>query len=193
MQPRSVFLLFVAALALTIASFGFAQLGSRSSASHQHRQSEDRSTDGTAPQAGVQFTELPPVPPTTGDLVFNLSLTVKSAIPKNGVVGCETHASVSDPSGFSSSETGYSLASGSGASWSCKVSMPYSWALSSPNNDAISLSYDAFIADGVQITATNGVSSTVQFAPTRKSTQSIASIKVPANGATTTETVSMTF
>jgi hypothetical protein len=193
MQPRSVFLLFVAALALTIASFGFAQLGSRSSASHQHRQSEDRSTEGTAPQAGIQFAELPPVPPTTGDLVFNLSLTVKSAVPKNGVVGCETHASVSDPSGFSSSETAYSLARGSGASWSCKVSMPYSWALSSPNNDAISLSYDAFIADGVQITATNGISSTVQFAPTRKSAQSIASIKVPANGATTTEAVSMTF
>ncbi len=131
---------------------------------------------------------------TTGTLVYKLTITVKSTIPKNGVVGCTGEASVSDSSGNSYSEHGSGVAKlVSGTTYSCTVTLPYSWLLSSASSDKISRSYTANINYGYQLTATNGADSAVEPISARESDQSIPSISVPASGATTTEDISVTL
>ena len=70
-----------------------------------------------------------------------------------------------------------------GNSATCTVNIPYSWNLLSASTDKVSLSYQ--IIGGVPTT-------TVPLA-TRSSGQSLKQIAVPANGATTTETITATI
>lgn len=131
---------------------------------------------------------------TTGTLVYKLTITVKSTLPKNGVVGCTGEASVSDSSGNSYSEHGSGVAKlVSGTTYSCTVTLPFSWLLSSASSDKISRSYTANINYGYQLTATNGADTAVEPISARESDQSIPSITVPASGATTTEDISVTL
>jgi hypothetical protein len=64
---------------------------------------------------------------------------------------------------------------------SCTVTIPYSWPLSFASTDTVALSYQ-IIAEG-----------TTAGSAGRESSQDIATIPVPANGATTNESVSATF
>ncbi|MGA7931089.1 MAG: hypothetical protein WCA20_34485, partial [Candidatus Sulfotelmatobacter sp.] len=81
----------------------------------------------------------------------------------------------------------------SGTTYSCTVTLPYSWLLSSASSDKISRSYTANINYGYQLTATNGADSAVEPISARESDQSIPSISVPASGATATEDISVTL
>jgi hypothetical protein len=63
----------------------------------------------------------------------------------------------------------------SGSTATCKLKMFYSWPLTSPTTDLVSLDY---------VVSAGGTAST-PF-PNRESSQSLSSIKVPAVGATTT-------
>jgi hypothetical protein len=59
------------------------------------------------------------------------------------------------------------------------VTIPYSWPLKAASSDTITLSY-AVEASGASLAS-------------RVSSQSLPSIKVPANGTTTTETIASTI
>jgi len=71
--------------------------------------------------------------------------------------------------------------------------MPYSWLLNTPASNKIIVSYKAQVNEGLQVTATNGTGTNVVVSAGRASSQTTASIPVPASGATTTENVSVTL
>jgi hypothetical protein len=144
-----------------------------------------------APDSGVS----PDVAPTTGKFVFNFTLTVLSTVPKNGQVGCEADANTLESStgqDITEHVTGIATLS-SGSTWTCSVSMPYSWNLSTPSTDTVSLHYVISIDDGFEITATNGTATLVAPLVPRSSEQYLPSIKVPATGTTTTEAIAATM
>ena len=131
---------------------------------------------------------------TTGKFVFNFTITVTSTVPKNGLVLCEGDANVFE------SSTGQSIfervsgtaTKGTGSTYTCSLPMPYSWVLSTPTTDMATLSYRVQIVDAFQITATNGTGVLVSPNSLRQTQQNIGSIKIPATGSTTTETVTAT-
>jgi hypothetical protein len=132
----------------------------------------------------------------TGEFVFTITITVKSTFPKNGIVGCSAHLVTEDvTTGLSYGETGSVLATGSGTSWTCKITIPYSWILTTATlgDDEVELDYDASISEVIQGTATNGTSTAVDVIPARDSGHGLGTIKLPASGATTTETIAVTL
>jgi hypothetical protein len=64
------------------------------------------------------------------------------------------------------------------------VTIPYSWNLATATSDKVTLTY--VLSAPAEATATTAF-------PQRLSTQTIATIAVPANGKTTDETVTATF
>jgi len=133
------------------------------------------------------------VTPTTGTLVYKFTITLKSTLPKNALIICSAGGEVIESS-YSANEAGLGIATPvSGDTYTCSVSMPYSWQLQKASTDKIILSYKAETYLALQVTAANGAGTTVQTTAGRVSSQSSAEIPVPANGATTTETVSITL
>lgn len=132
---------------------------------------------------------------TTGKFVFNFTITVTSTVPKNGLVLCEADATVFEAStGQSIFERVQNVATkGTGSTYTCSLPMPYSWILASPTTDMATLSSRVETVDAFQITATNGTGILVSPNSLRQSQQNIGSIKIPATGSTTTETVTATL
>jgi hypothetical protein len=118
--------------------------------------------------------------PITGKFVVNFSITVASSIPSADTIGCEVTA---DVEGIT--ETAAVAATRTAATAKCLVTIPYSWILVSPTTDEIELQYD--------ITNDNSALGVPSALPIRISHHPIAALKVPANGAVTTETVTATF
>jgi len=178
-----------------LSSFGFCQFAAQAPPQRHPLGYYDPATGSFSPLVPAQDPDAPAVTPTTGTFDFNFTLTVKTAIPKNSVITCNALASVSDPgSGFSAGEQAFGTAKlVSGTTYSCALKIDYSWLLTTPSTDKVNLSVSAGVGEGYEITATNGTGTTVQVVGTRNSSQSIGSIKVPANGATTTETIAMTL
>ncbi len=194
MKKRSLIFSVVVVLILGFAIFAFAQRATHSSSGELGYY--DRNTGTFTPlQAGPE-TELPPVAPTTGTLIFKFTITAKSSLPKNSVIACSGGAFVSESSGFSSTEKATGIATlVSGTTYTCTSTINYSWLLSSPSTDKIQFqNIHASSSYGYQVTATNGTAILVQPVGGRESDQSpLAPISVPANGATTTENVSITL
>jgi hypothetical protein len=195
MKTNRIMIASLGAILLGLAPLGFGQFASTSPSPHRTLGYYDSATGSFTPLHVDQDAEAAAVTPTTGTFTFNFTLNVKAAIPKNGIVTCAATASVFDSgSGFTSDEHAFGPAKlVSGTTYSCALSLHYSWLLGSPTTDMISLGADAEIDEGIQITATNGTTTTVMAGSARGSTQSLGSIKVPANGATTTETVNITL
>lgn len=121
----------------------------------------------------------------TGTIVVNFTITVSSAIPTTDKISCLVSASLFDTASTKSiEETATVAATRSGSTATCKVSIPYSWGLTSATTDQVSLNY-VISAPGL-FTATNGL-------PSRTSTQSLGHIPVPKTGTTTTESVAATI
>jgi len=117
-----------------------------------------------------------------GKFVVNFTITVSSAIATTDKVACSVNASLSDNivgGGNFIVEEVEVAGTRSGSTVTCKATLPYSWNLVTPTTDTVSLTYS--------------ISSTPGTSPFRLSSQGIANIKVPANGATTTETVTATI
>jgi hypothetical protein len=122
------------------------------------------------------------IAPTTGKFVFDLTIKIASAGLTTATVSCGATVIIggTTPSdGYEEDVTGVA-STGSGASRSCSVTIPYSWLLSSPATDAISIVY--------YVIAINDTT----FAE-RDSSHTVGTIKVPATGATTTETFAVTI
>ena len=183
---------------LVLSTAAFAQFGGVSPKQHRILGYWDDAT-GTfkplQPSEAEADAEAPAVTPRTGTLTFTITILAKSAVPKNGIVTCTGSAEVSDGSaGFSSAEAVTGIAKlSTGTTYTCPLTIHYSWALSTPATDMVSLAVEANIEEGFQVTATNATTTFVQPAAIRSSSQDVGTIKVPANGATTTETISITL
>jgi hypothetical protein len=131
-------------------------------------------------------------PPATvtygGKFVFKFTITVAATISATAKIACTASADVTDINGASYNffdETASALATRSGTTATCTVNIPYSWKLASGGSDMVSLSY--------VISAPSEISTATDAYPNRISSASLTSIKVPLNGATTTETITAKF
>ncbi len=127
---------------------------------------------------------------TTGSFVVNFTINVKSVLPSTDTIACLVDIVVSDATTTASprffNESAAVAATGTGATRLCKVTIPYSWALTTASTDMVSIDY-TITAPGLFISTTNAL-------PFRLSSLTpLAVIKVPASGATTTETVTATI
>ncbi len=127
----------------------------------------------------------------TGKIVTNFTITVTSAIPSTVPISCNVSASVNDASSttFTVSnivtDAATVVATRSAATKaSCTVTIPYSWNLYNRTTDGVRVIYS--ISSGTNSAAAGQLQN-------RTSSQFLATISVPANGATTTETVTATM
>lgn len=132
----------------------------------------------------VDLAALTATPPTTGKFVFSFTITIASTNLGSDPIACEANATVFDSSGRTSTETASVAATKSGTTATCTVTIPYSWTLSTPTTDMVSL---GFMISAANTAAASGGQ------PTRTTTQTLGSIKVPANGLTTTEALKATI
>ena len=137
------------------------------------------------PLPDLQEADVPPPATFGGKFVFNFTITVSSTLASTAKILCGASASVTEPTTFSTfAESASVTATRSGSTATCTVTIPYSWSLSSSTTDKVTLSY--------QIIA--GVPTTTIPLATRTSVHSpMGTISVPANGATTTETIAATI
>jgi hypothetical protein len=117
--------------------------------------------------------------PTTGTLIFNFTITIKSN--NVGSIMCTGNAK---PVGFLGdlgiSESGSVKATVIGSTAKCTVNVAYSWPLTSPP-DSVALSY-----------VLNYVIN-VEGGESRSSSQSLTNIPVPANSSTTQVAITTTI
>ena len=120
-----------------------------------------------------------PITPTTGKFVLNLTVTLQSTFPTTEVFSCGLSASTFDvASTLSFIEEEQVAAKKVGNTLTCAITLPYSWALTSPTSDTVGVAYS--------VNAVNGTAGL----PSRLAEHGVANIKVPPNGTTTTYTLS---
>ena len=200
MQSRKLLLpiLALVILALGLAPSAFSQIAKTQSpfkAPHRDLGFYDRTTGAFTPLE-VASEEVEPAVTTTasGEFIFNFTITLKSAVPTNAVIGCDANVEVADlTTGLSYGEQGSSIATGTGTTRTCTVKIFYSWTLTSPDTaDMVSMSYDASMIKGYEATASNGTGTIVEPIGVRSSGHDLPTIKLPT-AATTTETISVTL
>ena len=121
--------------------------------------------------------------PTTGTIVVNLTVTIKSTVPSTSSVNCNVEVDVLDLSSETANliqESATVVATRTGNTAKCTVTIPYSWIVLNPATSTVGINYNVTLAN--KTTPTTGLLS-------RSSSGSIANIPVPANGSTTTQTV----
>lgn len=125
----------------------------------------------------------------TGKLVFSFTITIQSSIPSSSNIACEASAEIDDAGaggqGPLITEAAAVAATRSGTTATCTVNVPYAWNLLNSSTDKVQLSY-VISAPSSAFSGTSGL-------PARISTNIFGTIKVPANGATTTQTIKATI
>jgi hypothetical protein len=135
------------------------------------------------PQASEDDAELSRAVTTfTGTVDVTITVTLKTTTITN--VTCEISTSTTDLTASPTfyEETNSVTATGSGATRTCKLSIPYSWSLGAQTADSMTTSY--VVIGGTSATAPTTRTATRNPLDTRK---------VPANGATTTLTAAVTL
>ena len=128
--------------------------------------------------------ETPAVTPTTGKIVFNVTITISSALPASAVITCLATGGVADAATGEFSNVAAVTAKKTGTTATCTVSVPYSWDLATPAKDIVEFD--------LSVEATSGTLGSATFYEEAFTAPAIT-IKVPANGATTTETIATTI
>jgi len=181
----------IVVLCACVLGMSAALVGQNSSVSHGIRGYLDPKTGAFHPIPVVEDSDAEAAPAVVtygGKFVFKFTITVAATISATAKIACSADASVTDINGASYNffdETASALATRSGTTATCTVNIPYSWKLASGSTDMVSLSY--------VISAPSEISVATDAYPNRLSTASITSIKVPLNGATTTETITAKF
>ena len=144
MQNRIAVVSLFIVLVLGLAPFGFAQLGTSALSTHRVLGYFNPDTGLLEPlPTAPQDPDAAQVTPTTGTLTFNITITLKTPLPTHGILACGAAGAVIE-TGYSADETGSALAHFvSGTTYSCSISMPYSWLLNTRTTDKIILSYKA--------------------------------------------------
>lgn len=124
------------------------------------------------------------ITPTTGKFVVNVTIQVSSALPTNAVIACLVSAGVDDTTSGAFANVVVATATRSGNTATCKLNMPYSWSLANAAKDMVKL--DLAVGAGTGKQGTNSFADESFTAP-------VMTIKVPANGATTTQNVTTTI
>ncbi len=131
--------------------------------------------DGEEPPTSTVF---------TGTVTLTITVTLKTTaittVTCSGNVLTEDAATTISPTIYEESNS--VTASGSGTTRTCKISIPYSWSLSSQSSDTMSISYT--------VLGTEGTTEVLQRTANRSP---LATDKVPANGATTALTAAVTL
>jgi hypothetical protein len=137
--------------------------------------------------------------PTTGDFVVNLTVTLKTAVPTGGKVVCTagysgTSLNNTTYEGLYYEESTYVFATVTGSTATCKLTIPYSWLI--PANTT-TVTYEntvsATVGAAIVSDSTTDILS-VDGVGVRSTSQDIfSSIKIPASGTTTTETLAFTL
>lgn len=131
----------------------------------------------TAMPPAAASEEAPPVTPTTGTFVLNLTVTILTSYPGTETFSCGLSANTFESAtGLSFFESHQVAATKSGSTLTCSFGLPYSWALTTPTNDSVTVSYTVNAVNGTGL-------------PNREAEHGIAHIKVPATGTTTTYTL----
>lgn len=137
------------------------------------------------PQATEEAAEPPAVTTVTGTVTLTITVTIKST----GIttVTCSQQESVEDALTSGSprflSETNTVAATGTGSTRTCKLSIPYSWGLSTESSDKMLTGYTV-----------SGAASATGALPARTSSNTqLDSRAIPANGATTALTAAVTI
>jgi len=195
MQIRKQTVLSLIVLGLALAPFSFGQFAKQPQTPVRVRGYYDPATGTFSPahQSSAETDATTTATTEAGELIVKYTITVKSAIPKNGVVGCSASAETGDAAGDYEERASGVATLVSGTTYTCSAIMHYSWKLDTPTTDKISITGSSTIDYGYQVTATNGTAILVQPIEDRGSDASIPSINVPANGATTTVDVSVTL
>ena len=136
-----------------------------------------------APTPVAEGEEAPPTTVYTGKIVVNFTLTITSAIPTTTPIACNVATDVVDTTG-SISDSLSTSATRSGSTATCSVTIPYSWNITS-TSDGVYITYDISAPPQPLLSSS-------PF-PRRYSARPVATITVPANGATTTYTVTDTL
>ncbi len=187
------FVLSLAVLGLSLAPLSFAQLASPSRTPQRILGYYNSATGTFEPLHPAADVDAATATTETGELIIKYTITVKSTIPKNGVIGCSAAADTGDAAG-SYEERATGVATLSGSTYTCSAIIHYSWLLDTPTTDAVDFTGGVSIEYGYEGTASNGSATAVQITESRGATHSIPSLKsVPANGATTTIDVSVTL
>jgi len=196
MQSRKMMLPLLAVLVLGLAPFSFGQFVPKPRPTHKTLGYYDPATGAFRPVGKpAADAEAPAATVTSGTITFRLTINVKSTIPKNAVITCNGSAGVFDDStDLESDEEGSAVATlVSGTQYLCIVKLPYTWTLSSSATDMVSLQYGASIDYGYEATATNGTATIVEGVNARITDHTLAPIAVPMNGATVTNSVTVTM
>jgi len=129
--------------------------------------------------------ELPPATtPTTGKLVINIKIDVNPGLPAANKINCGADAITGDEGNADIFENdGAVLATRSGSTATCKITLPYGWFLASASKDEVGI--------GITVESTTGTEGSVPFTDAIGSTS--ITIPVPANGATTTENITLSI
>jgi hypothetical protein len=135
------------------------------------------------PAVAEEIAEAPAVVTFTGTVTVTLTITLKTTGLTN--INCTEDVSVLDAITTGArifAESNTVAATGTGTTRTCKLSIPYSWGLTTQSSDNMTTSYVVFGTTG-----TTGL-------PQRTSTLSpLDTRKVPANGATTALTAAVTL
>jgi hypothetical protein len=188
-------ILFICAFATTLAGSAWSQsanpfpgqeiVGYLNSSTNTFRPLYLQSAAGlaTAPEA---------VTVASGKITVNFTITIGSSIAPTSPIACMVNASVNDTNltTFVTSNTiveeATTLATRSGVTAKCTVTFAYSWPLVNIKTDKAMLAYSI-------TTGTSGIANSTTSVNPRYSLQTIATIPIPAKGATTTETVAATI
>jgi len=136
------------------------------------------------PQAVPDAEELASSTVFTGTVTVTITVTLKtttiSSVTCTADLITEDGLTSGSPTAYTESNT--VTANGSGATRTCKISIPYSWSLSSQASDTMSIDYT--------VLGTAGTTTLLQRTASRSP---LATQKVPANGATTALTAAVTL
>jgi hypothetical protein len=135
-----------------------------------------------APQASDDAAEPAAFTTFGGTITVTLTITVKSSGLTN--FSCTAEVGVNDDVATSARgyvESATAVATGSGSTRTCKLTIPYSWSLATQPTDSMTVSYGA-----VGTAASTLTSRTSGLSP-------LSTQKVPANGATTSLSAAVTL
>jgi len=135
--------------------------------------------------------------PSTGTIDLTITITLKTAVPTGATVYCSTDITAMSnniqtfESGVIYIESSYSVAKVTGSTATCTVATPYSWSLpaaSATIQNSLSSEYVVGI-----LPASTGTALIESELSGRSSTSSFGGTTIPATGATTKYTLSVTI
>lgn len=134
------------------------------------------------PQPAAEDVEPPAAMTFTGTITVTLTITLKTTGLTNVTCTAETSVFDNPTSPTSYEESNTVVATGTGSTKTCKLTIPYSWSLATQTTDNMSTGYTVFGSTG-----TSGL-------PQRTATRSPLDVrKVPANGTTTPLSAAVTI